>query len=41
MPIRSRIFELKAHALASRKRMDSLTVEIERSLEVIEARFST
>jgi len=41
MPIRARINELKAHALRSRKRLESLVVEIERSLDVIEARLRT
>jgi hypothetical protein len=41
MPIRARITELKAYALRSRARMDSLVVEVERSLDVIEARLLT
>jgi hypothetical protein len=41
MPIRARIIELKAHALRSRERMDSLVFEVERSLDVIEARLLT
>ena len=38
MPIRARIAELKAEALVSLRRMDSIIAEIERSLDVIEAR---
>jgi hypothetical protein len=41
MPIRARINELKVDALRSRKRMGSLVVEVERSLDVIEARLLT
>jgi hypothetical protein len=41
MPIRAQIIELKAHALRSRERMDSLVFEVERSLDVIEARLLT
>jgi hypothetical protein len=38
MPIRARVTELKADAIASVKRMDVLIAEVGRSLNVIESR---
>jgi len=38
MPILARIAELKAEATAAVKRMDLIIAEIERSLDMIEAR---
>ena len=41
MPIRARINDIKAQSLVSLMRMDSLAAEVERSLDVIEARLLT
>jgi hypothetical protein len=38
MPIRARIAQSKADALRAQKRIESLLVEVERSLDIIEAR---
>ena len=40
MPIRKRMKQIKADADTSLRRMDSLSVEIERSLDVIGTRLS-